>query len=385
MHPAKAVSRVVEKSEVVIVATKDVPPEFRLVTLRDRRTWPRATLAEWIALRTSLLERQSQVLDLEQYAAQVSRARRAAKRELWRQEKVAGRPTQVSIEGKLVQRYEGLVEDYLHNKFGVPRPLGRWEHEFLRASGWIEDLRVAAYRDLGWTNQTHLLGEWILAVEHEYRVAEDRAKKRDNRDQVASRTGRAKTRRGAIEYFPMPLELLAIWRWTFLVVLDIQRYPRRWEEAVMAEYGAKWRDVVPLREWPKENPSIERHRHDIQSLLESITKANYEPAITAEELMRRQSWKLFYDRGTSTLTTEIVAKLFDVKRKTVTNNLAHGILKEHYEACGVPELLRVYRDPPPEGRAVHLYPKGWFDLKRAPGDKWFCSGAMRVVPDGVAI
>lgn len=345
------------------MARLDAPSAFRSVTLRDRYTWHRATLQEWLDMRSSIIERLEKALDWDTGTASYQQGLDAATKMLWIGEARAGRPTDVPIEGELKRRHEELLESVFVSRASSRKLLNKWEREFLRQSTWLKDMHEEYRSGFGRHSMIGLLVEWIAAVEIEFNVARVREKTRQDDAAAIAEKGRVRTRHRRHPYYPAPIELLGIWRSAVATISWIQ-WSRRQASQMEMSRGADIKSGHSHRRIRRRKPRGSDHIDEIGRLVDSLRTQGFKTAITLDELLAWRAWERVYESGCSTFATSMLAKLFRVRAVTVNRDLTAGVLRAQYKKYRVPKILQDFRTKPGEIRTGVIREQGWYLRER---------------------
>ena len=347
----------------------DAPPEFGAVTLRNRHTWHRATLLQWINTYNAIVKRISEAMSWAPDSPIYNRTRERAIKRLWREEARAGRPTDVAIEGQLARRLDQIIYQEFVTSAMYRELLTDWEEEFLNTCVWLNELEDQ--RGIGRQTLVGLLAEWVASVEAEFDAGAVREKKR-REDRQAVAGGRVRTHRGQNPYYPSPIDLLGIWRAVMAIVARIQ-----WEHQAYESRAADRGPSVPKgrKTARSRKPRGADFLNHLKPLFDSLRTQGFSPAVSLDEILGWKAWTRVHERGCSTFATEMTARLFGVKATTVQRDLTAGSLKKEYRRYRVPRALQHPPKRPGEVRVGVIRECQWYRKRPLVG--------MEVIPGHV--
>jgi hypothetical protein len=312
----------------------EIPEAFQCVDLRDRNTFSRVTFREWIYLRGELVEVQKQHQD---YRQEYIEARTKAKLQLWREKGLSRKRNEPELQGELLARFKEILQSSFHEKVSRPKPLSGWQLEFLKESKWIDEFFAAYNKGFGRRTLVGLLGEWIVDVEDENEVAQNRQKAREKHFDSVSTFRSVSMPNRKNPFLPEPVELIGIYRAVLIVI-----------ERIRKNHSRAGKD-------PRHPPNV---TFELQSVVRQLRRLNYLTYLDQDEAIAWTGWQKILHAPRAKLAKEFLGALFRASPRTIKRDLSRSSLEPQY--IGLPKRYHVFCDGSKQLGAARVFEKGWY-------------------------
>lgn len=336
------------------IRSRFMPDEaaFRGVVLRNRTTWYRATLWEWLMMR-DYLKAKFPGLDVPAPASlQPADSDPHTAAHITQESEIpwsARDPGAIAPPAEVSAPTAGIPDVLLSKDGELPTA---WEREFLFVSRWLDGARHTNMTE-GPKNTVSLLVDWLLALEAESGLAAWRKEQRA-RDWAAV-TKNAPIHHNKNPLYPAAIELVYVARacWQVLEILkaDYAKHcaPDKERALSQTELDGRFRAFLYAGGG---GTHLIRFVQDLRCL-------DYSPVQTEYECLE---WLLEYERKLkrpAQVTRELLAFLFGVQKATIDTDLNTKRLDSKFEAAGIDRCLRVHFSMDTLPRSVWLFRSGW--------------------------